>query len=72
MSAITVLFVSTTAYASFAAPKHLMRKDALHALHMYALVIVRQWLHSCFLVTFTAACTTCGGMVNAHHFVLVK
>ena len=67
MSAITVLFLSSMAYTSCAEPKHLMCKGTLHALHMYAVVVVRQWLYSFFPPTFTGACTTCVDMVNAHH-----
>ena len=55
MSTITVLFPSSMAYTSCARPKHLMCKGTLHTLHMYAVVVVRQWLHSCFLATFTGA-----------------
>ena len=68
MFAFSVLFPSSMAYTSCAGPKHLMCKGMLHALHTYAVVVVRHWLHSCLPATFMGACTTCGDMVYAHHF----
>ena len=44
-------------------PKHLMGKGTSHALHLYTVVDVWLWLHTCFPVTFIVACTTCGDMV---------
>ena len=49
-----------------------MCKGTLHALHMYAVIVVRQWLHSYFPATFTGACTIWGDMVNVHHFGRAK
>ena len=68
MSASTVLFPSSMPYTSCAGPKQLMCKGTLHALHMYAVVVLRLWLNRCFPDTFMGACTTCGDVVNAHHF----
>ena len=72
MSTFSVLFPSFMAYTSCAGPKPLMCQGTLHPLHTYAVVVVRQWLHSCFPATYTGACTTCGDMVNAHHFCAAK